>query len=64
MLLPDRAASMHKVVSPARLRAHHDLAACLLVDPIEQAAPQPAEYHIGGGRSRARPALTAAAPAG
>ena len=33
----------------ARLRAHHDLAACLIVDPIEQAAPPPDDYRIGDG---------------
>ncbi|NLB14546.1 MAG: DUF58 domain-containing protein [Gammaproteobacteria bacterium] len=54
LLLDPRSVDAQVVSALARLRAHHDLAACLLVDPIEQAAPPPAEYHIGDGRSRSR----------
>jgi uncharacterized protein (DUF58 family) len=33
-----------------RLRAHHDLAACVLADALEAAPPPPARYRIGDGR--------------
>lgn len=36
-----------------RLRAHHDLACALIVDPIEWEAPPPARYPIINGATRA-----------
>lgn len=54
LLLDPRSVDTQMLGSLARLRAHHDLAACLLVDPIEQAAPPPAEYPVGDGHSRGR----------
>ena len=38
----------------AGLRRHHDLAACLLVDPIEQAPPPQDVYRIGDGHQTGR----------
>lgn len=43
--------------SLARLRAHHDLAACVLVDPLEIEPPAPARYRISDGERRQTLAL-------
>ena len=43
-----------------RLRAHHDLAACLLVDPIEATAPRPQRYRVSDGQTRGTLVLDAA----
>ena len=47
--------------SLARLRAHHDLAACLLVDPIEAQAPRPQRYRVSDGQTRGTLLLDASA---
>lgn len=44
----------------SRLRAHHDLAACLLVDPIEATAPRPQRYRVSDGHTRGTLVLDAA----
>jgi uncharacterized protein (DUF58 family) len=39
-----------------RLRGHHDLAACVLADPLEVEPPPPARYRVGdGAREQALP---------
>jgi len=43
--------------SLVRLRAHHDLAACVLADPFEVKPPPPARYRISDGRERQTLAL-------
>jgi uncharacterized protein (DUF58 family) len=43
--------------SLARLRAHHDLAACVMVDPIEVQPPPAARYRVSDGRQRQTLAL-------
>lgn len=48
--------------SLARLRAHHDLAACLLMDPIEAQAPRPQRYRVSDGTTRGTLVLDASAP--
>lgn len=54
MLLDPRSVDAQVAAAVARLRAHHDLAACLMVDPIEQAALPPDDYSIGDGRQVGR----------
>lgn len=51
LLLDPRSVDAQVSAALARLRAHHDLAACLIVDPIEQAAPPPEDYRISDGNS-------------
>lgn len=46
--------------SLARLRNHHDLAACVLADPLERSAPLPARYRISDGANQQLLALDAA----
>jgi uncharacterized protein (DUF58 family) len=43
--------------SLVRLRAHHDLAACVLADPLEIKPPPPARYRISDGLRRQTLAL-------
>lgn len=43
--------------SLVRLRAHHDLAACVLADPLEIKPPPPARYRISDGREQRSLAL-------
>lgn len=43
--------------SIARLRAHHDVAACVLADPLEVQPPPAARYRISDGRARSTLAL-------
>lgn len=50
LLLDPRSVDAQVSSAVARLRAHHDLAACLIVDPIEQAPPPPEDYRIGDGQ--------------
>ena len=47
--------------SIVRLRAHHDLAACVLADPLEVKPPPPARYRISDGSYRQTLALDEAA---
>lgn len=49
LLLDPRSLDTAAERSLARLRAHHDLAACLLADIIEYQPPAPARYRIGDG---------------
>ncbi|MCX7556436.1 DUF58 domain-containing protein [Xanthomonadaceae bacterium JHOS43] len=50
LLLDPRSVDVPVAAAVARLRAHHDLAACLIVDPIELAPPPPDDYRIGDGQ--------------
>lgn len=50
LLLDPRSVDAQVSSAVARLRAHHDLAACLIVDAIEQAPPPPDDYRIGDGQ--------------
>jgi uncharacterized protein (DUF58 family) len=43
--------------SLARMRTHHDLAACVLADPIEVAPPAPSSYRISDGNEQKSLAL-------
>ncbi|MBB5209307.1 DUF58 domain-containing protein [Chiayiivirga flava] len=52
LLLDARSVDAAGERSLARLRAHHDLAACVLVDPIETTAPRPQRYRVSDGRDR------------
>ena len=54
MLLDPRSVNAQVAAAVARLRAHHDLAACLMTDPIELAALPPGNYIIGNGREVGR----------
>jgi uncharacterized protein (DUF58 family) len=56
LLLDPRSLDPAAERSLQRLRAHHDLAACVLADPLEVAPPPPARYRIGdGARQQALP---------
>ncbi|MCI1728565.1 MAG: DUF58 domain-containing protein [Chiayiivirga sp.] len=48
LLLDPRSLDIAAERSLVRLRAHHDLAACVLADPIEVTPPKPARYRIAG----------------
>lgn len=50
LLLDPRSVDAQVASAMTRLRAHHDLAACLIVDPIEQSPPPPDDCRIGDGR--------------
>lgn len=50
LLLDPRSVDADVAATLLHLRRHHDLAACLLVDPIEQATPPADAYRIGDGR--------------
>ena len=53
LLIDPRSVDAAAERSLARLRAHHDLAACVLVDALEIAPPEPARYRISdGGRQQ------------
>lgn len=52
LLLDPRSVDAAAERSLVRLRAHHDLAACLLVDPIELRAPRPQRYRVSDGHAR------------
>lgn len=54
LLLDPRSVDAAVAAAVARLHAHHDLAACLLLDPIERAPPPPGCYGISDGRRRGR----------
>ncbi len=54
VLLDPRSVDDRVGAALARLRRHHDLAACLLVDPIEQAALPQDVYRIGDGHNTGR----------
>ena len=50
LLLDPRSVDAQVASAVGRLRAHHDLAACLILDPIEQSPPPPDDYRIGDGQ--------------
>lgn len=54
LLLDPRSVDERVATAVASLRRHHDLAACLLVDPIEQVPPPQDIYRIGDGRQTGR----------
>ena len=54
VLLDPRSVDDRVGTALGRLRRHHDLAACLLVDPIEQAAPPQDVYRFGDGHNTGR----------
>jgi uncharacterized protein (DUF58 family) len=49
LLIDPRSVDASAERSLARLRSHHDLAACVLIDALEQAPPQPARYRVSDG---------------
>ena len=57
LLLDPRSVDAAAERSIVRLRAHHDLAACVLADPLEVKPPPPARYRISDGRDRQTLAL-------
>ena len=61
LLLDPRSVDAASERSLSRLRAHHDIAACVLLDPIEAHAPRPQRYRVSDGSSRGTLMLDAAA---
>jgi uncharacterized protein (DUF58 family) len=57
LLVDPRSVDASAERSLARMRAHHDLAACVLADPFEVVPPPPARYRIGDGSAVATLAL-------
>ena len=57
LLLDPRSVDAAAERSLVRLRAHHDLAACVLADPLEVKPPPPARYRISDGRQQQTLAL-------
>jgi hypothetical protein len=57
LLIDPRSVDLAAERSLTRMRAHHDLVACLLADALEHAPPPPARYRVSDGARRETLAL-------